>query len=125
MLKIHGMRHVRTAALAVAGLCASVAFAAEPAVTARALETAPTGTAPGAVLTSTGVDGRALKLHLAQTLGPESERESQRYRRTIFGEGVQIGVSRGSTLAGPTFAAAIRMTAPPSRAAPRRVRWVC
>lgn len=104
MLKLHGLPHIRTAALAVAGLCASVAFAAEPAITVHTLEAAPASTAPGPVLTSTGVDGRALKLHLAQTLGLDAERDAQRYRQTVFGESVQIGVSRGSTLAGPTFA---------------------
>lgn len=106
MLTTHGSRRIRAAALAMlsTGMCAATAFAAQPLATVETFEATPASTVPGPVLTAAGLDGRSLKLHLAQKLGPNAERELQRYRQTVFGESVQVGVSRGSTLAGPTFA---------------------
>lgn len=104
-MKANGLRHVRVASLAATAvwLCASAAFAADKADTAgtrQALASPP----PREVLTPSGVGVQALRLHLAQTLGPDSERESHRYRQTVFGSPVEIGTSHGSALAGPRFA---------------------
>lgn len=85
-------------------LSASAAFAAvtTPAVgTVELITQAPS--APVAVLTASGIDRRALQSHLAQNLGPDSQRDLHRYRQDVFGTPVQIGVSHGRALAGPTF----------------------
>lgn len=85
-------------------LSASSAFAAEatPAVgTVEVVTERPS--APAAVLTASGIDRRALQSQLAQTLGPDSQRDLHRYRQDVFGTPVQIGVSHGRALAGPTF----------------------
>lgn len=85
-------------ATTAAALLTPAAFAAD---TGNAMHASTVSTD---VLTPGGIDGRALRLHLAQTLGPDSARESHRYLHTVFGTNVQIGVSAAGAADVTTFA---------------------
>lgn len=101
-MRTPGTRHaLATAFLSTALLWgASAASAGEAMVLTHVPETAAT---PAPVLTAEGIDRRALQLHLAQTLGPDPQRDLHRYRQDVFGTPVQVGVSHGAALAGPVF----------------------
>ena len=104
-MRKQGMRRALAASLTTAMLLsASAVFARDGAPAASSAET-PTeaSAAPSSVLTANGIDRRALQSHLAQTLGPDSQRDLHRHRQDVFGTPVQIGVSHGRALAGPTF----------------------
>lgn len=100
-MRTPGTRHaLATAFLSTLLWGASPASAGEAMVVTDAPEAA---VAPAPVLTAEGIDRRALQLNLAQTLGPDSQRDLHRYRQDVFGTPVQIGVSHGAALAGPAF----------------------